>query len=613
MNQICNKIPIDKASIKKTANLSQAMLYSKYASGNRRIYKTIIEGQVVEIKMIHATPNTVTITHNSIAKPLFIVIIVINIQDIADTQTFNVYENPYVITNLQPNAYYTINAYTVYISGNRYLNVFENVVRTLFEGPPLERINITNAEYDSAILNFVTAIGDPTSINLTVLNNANTSSQLFYPNITSPFLITGLSPDVTYDISLSSYYSATQNSYSAEYKPALFKTYNENYPEFLGVSNITHVGATINFRYTGNPSRNIIKVTNVKIPTNTVTITNVNSATSGTTNVTFNTLPIDSSFNLSITSEYDITNHTYPVNRTNVFHTLNENPIPEIRILNILGDFLSIQYTRSPGNVVSYDISLVDVNGQAIHYNYITIPNYIDFPYLVVFTDHTLTIRTNYRQNSYLYTYPGYIRTLNEGPISNLTYSDVENTSARVYFQPAPGTNQTYNVVYNGERNNTTIYYINGLTEPSFDLTGLSIFTPYYFTIYSFYKLNNHFYKYVYTNETTGNTLFTTLNQNASTITAIKVVTSNSITIQFINVFGTPTLFTFYAKNVLGQVVSTGTYVGISNREVDHVFSGLTPSNAYTISMVTSYNDGSRTRTYTTLYSGNPVITLASS
>ena len=614
LRQICNNIPIDKAKLKKTANASQAMLYSKYASGNRRIYKTIIEGQVVEIKMISATPNTATITHYSVAKPLFIEITVMNIQDMADTQTFNVYENPYVITNLQPNAYYTIRAYTVYKSGNRYINVFENVVRTLFEGPPLEEIYITNPEYDSAILYFRTAIGDPTSINLMVLNNANTSIRLFYPNISSPFLITGLSPDIKYDISLSSFYSATNNSYSAGYKSALFQTYNENYPEFLGVSNITHVGATIHFRYTGFPSRNIIKVTNVKIPTNTVTITNTNPMNSGINSITFNTLPIDSSFNLSITSVYDITNHTYPVNKTNVFHTLNENPIPEVKILSILGDFFSIQYTKAPGKVVSYDISLVGVNGQIISYNYPTVPNFVDFPYLAVYTNYTLTIRTKYQVNSYLYTYPGYIRTLNEGPISDIIYSNLENTSAHVSFQPAPGINQTYNVVYSGQRNNTTVYYINGLTDPSFNLTELSIFTPYYFTIYSYYSLNNNSYKFVYTNATTNNTLFTTLNQNAATIISI-LMTSNSASVRFINVFGTPNLFTFYAKNALDQVVSSGTYEGNSNTPVDHLLSGLTPSTAYYISMVTSYTtiEDGKTRTYTTLYSGNPVTTLASS
>lgn len=601
LKQICNKIPIDKATIKKTANLSQAMRYSNYVSGNRRIYKTVTEGQVVEIKMIYATPHTATVTYTSIAKPLYVEMVVINIQDIGDTQTFSVYENPFIITNLQPNAYYTINAYTVYISKNRYLNVFENVVRTLYEGPPLEPIYVTSPEYDSAILHFTKAIGVPTSIDLTILNNANTSERLFYPNISSPFLITGLTPNIIYDVSLSSFYSNTQNSYSAEYKTAIFQTYNENYPIYLEVTNITNKGATITFSYTGFPSENRIKVTNTKIPSNTVTIVKTNSDTI----ITFDTLPIDSSFNLTITSVYSITGHTYPITIPNAFHTLNESPIPGINIIGILGDSFSIKFTKAAGNVLSYDVTIVGENGQTIHYNYTTIPLYIEFPYLAVYTKYTLTILSNYIVNNYTYTYPGYIQTLNEGPIANITYSNLENTSAHVSFQPAPGINQLYNVVYKGQRNNTTVYNINGLVDTSFNLTGLSIFTPYSFTIYSYYPLDGNYYKYEYTNVETDNALFTTLNQNISTILSV-VPYSNSIDIQFINIYGTPTLFTLYAKNALNQIISSVTYTGASNNTVSSSLTGLNSSTAYTISMVTSYDS----RNYTTVYSGNPVNTL---
>jgi len=601
LKQICNRIPVDKATIKKTANNSQAMLYANYVGGNRRIYKRVIEGQVVEIKMIHVTPNTATVTYTFVAKPLYIEMVVINIQDIGDTQTFDVYENPFVITNLRPNAYYTINAYTVYISKNRYLNVFENVVRTLYEGPPLEPIFITNAEYDSAILHFTKAIGVPTSINLTVLNNTNTSDRLFYPNITPPFLITGLTSNVTYDVSLSSFYIETHNSYSAAYKPAMFKTYNENYPIFLGVSNITNVGATITFSYTGFPSQNIIKVTNMKIPTNTATIIKTNTDTV----ITFDTLPIDSSFNLSITSIYNETGHIYPVNIPNVFRTLNESLVSGVTVISILGDAFSIKFTKAAGKVLSYDVTLVGVNGQTIYYNYTTVPPYVEFPFLAVFTNYTLTIRSNYIVNTYTYTYPGYIQTLNEGPIAEVTYRNVENTSAHVSFQPAPGTNQQYNVVYRGQRNNTTVYYINGLTDPSFNLTELAINTPYLFTIYSYYPSYGNYYKYVYTNTDTNNALFTTLNQNASTIFSV-VPTSNSIIIQFINIYGSPTLFTLYAKNAFNQIMSSETYVGASNNTVTKTLTGLTASTAYFISMVTTYDS----RNYTTVYSGNPVTTL---
>jgi len=586
---------MNKNNNNKSSGNSQAMRYSGYVNGNRRIFKTIVEGQVSSLTMIFATPNTATIRYSYVANPSYINMILVNIQDLTDTHDVDVYDNPHTFTGLRPAAYYTINTFTVYKSKNRYLNVFENVIRTLNEGPPLERIFITRPQYNSAILNFTSAIGAPSSIDLTILNNANITQSLFYPKITSPFLITGLTNNIIYDVSLSSFYAVTQNTYPV-YKRALFQTYNENFPIYIGVSNIKNIGATIQFSFTGDPFSNILTITNTLYPTNVVTIIDTQSNNF----IPFTGLPIDSSFNLTITSIYDKTGQSgqsYPISVANVFHTLNQSAIYGVTILNIYGNSTTISYISASGNVLSYDIYLVGMNGQLISYNFTQKPEFIRFPNLLFNTNYTLAIRSNYIDNSYLYNYPSDIKTLNEGAITNLSYSNIKNTSAYVYFQPAPGVNPLYNVTYQGLSNNTTIQYIYGLSNTYFDLTGLSIGTSYIFTVQTYYP-NGNYYLFNYTT----NPLFSTLNENSSII--ISVIPGNTtISVSFLNIYGTPSSVVFRLNATI-----TETYTGQTNNQPTIVFTGLTPATSYTLTVVTNYASGNN---YPTTYSGNPVTTMA--
>lgn len=600
LRQTCNTIPIDKTSMNKNNNNkssgnSQAMRYSGYVNGNRRIFKTITEGQVTILTMIFATPNTATITYSYVANPLYVNMILTNIQDVTDTHIIDVYDNPHIFTGLRPAAYYTIKTFTVYKSKNRYLNVFENAIRTLNEGPPLERIFITRPQYNSAILNFTSAIGAPTSIDLTILNTSNITQSLFYPKVTSPFLITGLTNNITYDVSLSSFYAVTQNSY-AVYKRALFQTYYENYPIYIGVSNIKNIGATIQFSFTGDPSANILTITNTLKPTNVVTITDKQSNTF----ITYTGLPIDSSYNLTITSVYDKigqSGQSYPISVDNVFHTLNQSEIYGVTILNLYGNSTAISYIPASGNVLNYDISLAGMNGQIIHYNFTEKPDSILFPGLLFNTNYVLSIRSNYIDNSYLYTYPSYIKTLNEGAITNMFYSNITNTSAYVYFQPAPGVNQLYNITYQGLINNTAIQYIYGLSETYFNLIGLSIGTPYIFTVQTYYP-NGNYYLFNYTT----NPLFSTLNENSSIIVSV-IRDNTTISVSFLNIYGSPSSVVFRLNSTITQ-----TYFGQTNNQPTITFTGLTPATYYTLTVVTNYASGNN---YPTTYSGNPIITTA--
>lgn len=220
LKNVCNTIVVDKRTTTKntdkSSSFSQRMRYSKYINLNSRNYYKVTETEITSLTVSDITPTSAMVTYTYYSKPAFVELIVTNIQKMTDTQTFMVYDIPFKITRLSPNSYYTIKTYTVFTSGDRFMKTFENAIFTLLEGPPLEIISITNPQFTSATLNFRLPIGDVTSfsVNLNVIQNNNKSITYFFPDITSPFIITGLETDVIYDISLSSFYPSTQNSYS---------------------------------------------------------------------------------------------------------------------------------------------------------------------------------------------------------------------------------------------------------------------------------------------------------------------------------------------------------------------------------------------------------------
>ena len=615
LKKICNKIPFDKTSINKIKDRSsestQALLYSKYVNNNRRIFKTIVEGQVTSITMIFATPNTATITFSYVSNPIYIMMIVTNIQDITDTHQVNVYTNPYTFTNLKPNSYYTINSYTVYVSGNRYLKIFSNAILTLNEGPPLEPIYITNPEFNSATLNFRYSIGNPTLFNLTVINVENRYQTYYYPNIISPFFITGLEPNIKYDISLSSYYSNTQNTYFL-YKSGIdgffFKTFNENYPVYIDTLNITNLSAIIHYSFTGNPTYNLISLINEIDPTDIYLIRD----TEYKTEITFSPLRINSTYNLILSSYYAETDHTYTINVPKIFTTLYESKVSNVKIISLFGNAVNISLSQAAGEVYRYVIDLIgETNGGSFKKSYNTYPAYVTFSNLILNTNYILTIQSIYITNIYT-TDPINVKTLNEGSITNIGYNNVENTSANINFLSSPGNNPTYYIKYNGLINNTNTVFIDAVKSTSFNLTNLSTNTPYSVTVDTYYTdpdLYQSYHVYSYTNPL----LFSTLNQNETTISAIDIG-YNYIDVTFINTFGFPNLFSIIATETNNiQNFVDKQYTGQANTKSTIRIDGLLASTSYNISINTIYytiNDDI-SRNYVTNYP-TPIITLAS-
>lgn len=608
LKQICSNIVVDKTTTTKNTNkssaFSQSMRYSKYVNLNSRNYYKVTETGIISLTVSSITAKSAVVSYTYYSKPAYINMIVTNIQDMTDTHTYTVLDSPFTMTGLLANSYYTITTYTVFNSENRYLKVFEKAIFTLLEGPP-EGVVITSPQYDSATLQFEYPIGDVSSVNLTVLKTQDTSQTLFYPDITSPFLITGLQPNVTYDISLSSFYESSQGSYLV-YKPAFFKTFYENYPVFISATDISNTSVTITFSFTATPSSNTLLLTNanniydtsfskINIPTNSELISLISV-------VNFTGLHLDTSYNLQITSFYNFTGHIYPITFTNVFHTLNESQVYVVNITVLLGNLITFTFIPASGNVLEYVIYLTDTNGNNITQTYEIYPESVTFYELTSSMNYTLTIISNYTTgNSYTYNYPSVIQTLYEGPVKEMTYSNVTNSSAIISFTRAPGAVSTYNIYYQGQRNNVTHYSITGLTNTQniFSLINLAIFTPYTIIINTIYG-NGHTYEYTFSN------LFTTLNQGPSSIVNIAVYT-NYVDIIFINTYGYPSSFIFEAKPSNSPAITGYESIINVNTEYTYTLIGLSPSTSYTVSIKTLYDND--TVEYITTYP-NPITTL---
>ena len=616
LKQICNKAPIDKASYvhlkEDSAFFSQRLRYSNYVGGNRRIYKTRIEGQVNDITMINASPYTATILYTYVSNPKYIEMIVVNIQNSLDTHTYTSYGSPFTLTGLAANAYYTIYTYAVFSSGNRYLNTFQNAVKTLNETPVLSNaVVITDAQYASAVITFSLPIGNISYVDLNVIdnvtNNVNEINVYYYPKISSPFTITGLQPNVFYDISLSSYYQSSNNGYNT-YISRAFKTFNENFPIFNtinGVSNLKNTSATVSFSFTGEPLSNLLTLTNAKNGNDTHSI-NITNPT--ITEANFTGLQIDSSYNLTITSSY-IGSRSYSKTFLSVLHTYNEYAVSNISASQLLGNGFVITFISAPGSVYEYILQIKNNRTNIINsITYQQYPRFILFNSLDIFTQYTIIITTYYildGSRNYV-SIPYSVSTLNEGPVSIFRYSNVENTSATIQFDSAPGYENIdrYIVTYKGSQNNVRLYTINVTNQvnPTINLTELSIYTSYTVTITTYYKDGNSYYY------TTNVDIFTTLNQGASIIQSV-TPTKNAISFEITNAYNLPSYIVFIATNTTTNISITSGNIAFAQLNTTQTYTlPNLPASTYKVSLQTIYNDPDKQRLYTTLFSASIIV-----
>ena len=596
-NQICFNRNINKTALinktDKSSSNAQLNRFSTYIRSKRNSY-TIIEGQVDTFFMTASTPNSAEFRFTYIGNPIYVIMVITNIQQLSDTQTIQITSSPYTIYNLTPNSYYTVDTYTVFRSGSKFLKTYKNALSTLNEGPP-RNVYINNVQPDSATLYFTASIGKPTSYNLIVTDRNDTTNILNFTNILSPYEIMNLIPVHTYDISLTSYYGDTQNSYSY-LENVYFTTLFENYTEITGITNITNHEATITYKYTGNPIQNTVTVTDAQGLNQIYTIDSLSDS------VTFNNLSYGVIYNISIVTTYGITNNSYTVILEDAFQTLNEEVIGGVNNLNVTGDNITFKFLSSPGdNVFQYIVTLYNTQiGYNTEYIYTNVPNVVSYDQLQYNTGYTLTIQTIYDgNNTYTYTHPSVITTLNESRIVNISYINLKNTSVDILFNTSPGISPIYNVEYKGTRINTTSYYINGLTNNYFSLSNLAINVPYNVKITTIYPETNNTYSYTALN------LFTTLDQGLTQVYAIKNITQSAFDITYINTYYGVSSYLFTIK-MGSNIITTKTTYGISNNTKTVNITGLTSGQTYNITILTTYSDGN---TYLTTYA-NTVTTL---
>jgi sugar lactone lactonase YvrE len=247
---------------------------------------------------------------------------------------------------------------------------------------------------------------------------------------------------------------------------------------------------------------------------------------------------------------------------------------------------------------VNIETSVIPPPPTTITYTYTTIPNSVSYINLLHNTSYRLTVQSVYSDNTYTYTIP--INTLNESAVTNISYSNLGNTSAYIYFNTSPGNSPTYLIKYQGTRIDTRIRYAtpNPPTATNVNLTGLTINVPYDITVTTIYS-NNNLYSY------TVNSLFTTLNQGLTQISSITNITTTSFNIVYINTYERVNSYLFTIKQN-GTTITTATTFGSANNTRTVTITGLTSGQTYNITILTTYNDNN---TYLTTYA-NTVTTL---
>ena len=583
IQKICNVPPINKASLlkikSKDSTQSQSLKLSNYTSRGK--YMTIYEGQIADVKMGYATPNTAIITFGIVGYPKSIIFVLKNQVDPTEIQTISILQSPYTFQNLKPNSHYDITVTSNYSSKNTYTANFKNAVRTLNEGPPTE-LYISNITNHTAKVSFVVPIGFPDSVNITITNILDETDTHTYYKVTSPFAIQNLPINTTYDFKIQSVYSLTKNVYSIFVASAIHTLFEE-FPYNIQFTNITNVSATIQYSYYGYPLYNIIKATNASDPTDTVVLNTLD------TNVIID-LKSAITYNVTVTSVYS-TGNKFPVETNNAFTILNEGPPQNIEILNVNGTNLLFSFSSAIGNVLEYHLVLqnLDYPEMADYTQTISVQNInnILITTLYPFSNYLLRLSSVYADNNQ-YTALQNFSTLAEGPISNFQVVSIQNQSITISFSDSPGDSLYYRIVATNINNPIETHtFISGANINT--ITGLVINNTYTFLVITNYRLTKSVYTYTYPNTVT------TLNEGNPEIYSINRIHDTYAYANYNNEYGIVDSNTFNIKNM-----NTGDQYSIlfpGDHSGDAELTGMQENTPYEISLYNTYSDGNQYNT----------------
>ena len=375
------------------------------------------------------------------------------------------------INTMYPNTYVSV---TYPGSGNEYKNAITPLLSftTLNEGDSIiYSVNVKNTEIGISYLNDI-------GYNKTLLLDiCGTQTQL--TNYSGTHIFTGLAIDTSYNISIKTKYTTTENEYTG--CSQTIKTLNEGPIKIVKISNPNldttrieyesspGIANLYSFKYTVYHANNYISASYISFDKNYIDLSGPSFAS-------------NSSYTVSFESVYLITNNHY-FNDT-LFTTIDSS-------LDAYNAKSKITGTQSGNTVVltlldgsyytSHDISYSSVNGTTfpttIHTN-----DWTEYTIYNLNKDTSYNISVKSELGTTSYTHPLFtVKTLNEG-VLDTSHIEVGNTFAKIAWPT--NTDVSYISI-----NNTMLY-----RDFSYVLTDLSIHTYYDFSYTTVYKTSNNPY-----------------------------------------------------------------------------------------------------------------------
>jgi hypothetical protein len=586
LQQLCNNTnsnglsesgckPIINTIKAKDSTNTQSSKFSSYVQRGK--YINIYEGKIKEITMIFATPTTATIVYVPVGYVKTITLIAINQRNESDYHSVIVLTSPYTFKDLMPNTIYNITAISTYSSGNSYTEIFENVIRTINEGPPTN-IRISKITNKTALITFIRPIGTPSSVNITITNKNDVSDKQYIQNITTNnYLITNLQINNTYTFLITALYSVSKNSYSATFP---FTTLHEDFPTDIVFSNVNNISATISYQYTGSPLYNSIFVVN-----NSNAEENYEQKTLNTT-ITFSKLTNNVTYNVIVTSVYS-SNNNFPVETINAFYILNEGPPININIQYIKGISLFFSFDNAIGNPLQYELVLTNKT-YPTETPITSIINIENTRNILIGGEENDLLTSNslylfqlssfYLQTNNTYIYEQTFQTLNEGIIRDFTLIKIGNSFITFNYTNPPGEDYLINVILSNPLDYKTIIIATNNTK----ITGLLIDASYSLIINTIYIQSNTTYTYNYP-ET-----IRTIKEGESIIERVYDITNNDYRIRFSNPYKIPDKFIFTSININNPENTIITE--FTSSEEDITITGLLQNSTYITTLNTIYN-----------------------
>ena len=431
-----------------------------------------------------------------------------------------------------------------------------------------KNIKIAYTDETDKTLSYIVSLSD---------NNGNMSRQLFE---TVPEYVIFEDLDVFTDYILTIIFIYVDKKYTYEY-PIYIQTLNEGPVTNIYYKNVSNTSVDISFTESPgvNKTYNIIYQGTGQ---NSNTITGITGTELSLTDLSINTL-----YSVTVTTLYTSSNNnSYSYSESNLFQTLNEGPVANIYYKNVSNTTVDISFTESPGEIQSYTVNYTDQNNNSNTTSGITDTN-LSLTNLSINTIYSITVISVYTNNTYSYSKPNLFQTLNEGPITDISYNTLLNTSATISFTESPGVNKTYTIIYQGTGQNSNT--ITGITGTEFSLTNLSINTIYSITVISVYA--NNTYSYSKSN------LFQTLNERPTTDITYNTLLNTSAIIYFTE---SPGAIQSYTVKYTDPDNITNTTTGITATSL--ALSNLSINTTYSITVISVYANNNYTYSKTNLF-----------